>query len=163
MSLPDFEKPSIYVSLGSTLQPVRVANLKTFYFHPRSLGDMIQIDYTPQKLTARTWKWMVGIRVSFRMAYFQVRTVSFREGNILQMGRNRQLGCCISEIPSELYEKNIWPNVYLILFELIVDILHYPNIKFQSFVAQNYTSFKSWLDALNVLLLVAIGTAVNRC
>ncbi len=34
------------------------------------------------KLTARTWKWMVGIRsFPFGMANFQVRTVSFRECN----------------------------------------------------------------------------------
>ena len=33
------------------------------------------------KLTVRIWKWMVGIRLfPFGMAYFQVRTVSFREG-----------------------------------------------------------------------------------
>ena len=32
------------------------------------------------KLTDRTWKWMVGRRsFPFGMAYFQVRTVSFRE------------------------------------------------------------------------------------
>ena len=35
------------------------------------------------KLTARTWKWMVGIQsFPFGMAYFQGRTVSFRECNI---------------------------------------------------------------------------------
>ena len=33
------------------------------------------------KLTVRTWKWMVGIRVSFWVStYFQGQTVSFREG-----------------------------------------------------------------------------------
>ena len=36
-------------------------------------------DIPSLKLTARTWKWMVGRLVSFWDALFQVRTVSFRE------------------------------------------------------------------------------------
>ncbi len=38
----------------------------------------------PETNSKRTWKWIVGIRsLPFGMANFQVRTVSFREGNLI--------------------------------------------------------------------------------
>ncbi len=56
------------------------------------------------KLTACTWKWMLGIRsFPFGMAYFQGRHVSFREGNgflqeCAQLLKEAEDGRCFDEV-----------------------------------------------------------------
>ena len=68
---------------------VSVSNYHNVWNHgnPRFLHfiDSWPIYLPSLKLTVRTWKWMVGIRpFPFGMAYFQVRTVSFRYDNSIQ-------------------------------------------------------------------------------
>jgi len=62
---------------------VVVSNI--FYFHPYFGEDSHFDSHFSDHQPANSWylkKWMVGILfLLFEMAYFQVRTVSFREGN----------------------------------------------------------------------------------
>ena len=90
--------------------------------------------------TVRTWKWMVGIRLfPFRMAYFQVRTVSFRECIL----RIIFLGCCtlyLSALPHGSQKTNPFSSSFW--------YTNYSNsIRFSSYKIASETEF--WYTSID--------------
>ena len=61
------------------------------------------------KLTVRTQKWMVGILFPFRMAYFQGRAVSFREGIPLRKNWRRLFFRMLGLGPGTLHRGHFRP------------------------------------------------------
>ena len=149
------EPSTVQVSLGSTLKPVRVATQRLFIFTPGPWEDDPNWLH-PQKTNSSHLK-MDGWNTSF------LWDGPFSDAMLVS---GRVIFCKWVETTNSvaIYLKFLVSSMKKIFDPTFIWVDHWyfyitQALFFLSLAAQAYTSFKSWFDALNVLLLVTIGTA----